>query len=177
MSITNEQIDTIFEHIGQNPAIAPENSLTLKITAYSMQNDFNTAIRPFLDKAQFEYDLREIMEQLFLIREWNIFAEGGIKFFMNLFGDSVAIFGVMADDDNQFKLLSCVYITPTTKNEEILASLVLVSFVKVLLPTVDAEKFLRGLTGNVTRDGIEFSLAADDGLTFVTAVAQSEDLQ
>ena len=172
MSITHEQIDVILEKIAQNPAIAPENTLTLKVTADALQNDFNTAIQPFLDKAELEDDVRDVMEKLFLISEWNVFTDNGVKFFMNLFGDSVAIFGVMADDGERFKLLNCVYVMPETPNETTLASLVLASFVKVLLPNVDAEKFLRELTGDVTRDGIKFSIAADSGLIFVTAVAK-----
>ena len=171
MSISSEQIDKILEHIDQNPAVAPENTLTLNLTSDALQNDFNIAIHPFIDKALLEDDVREIMENLFLIRDWNVFTAEGGKFFMNLFGDSVAIFGVTAQNDDRFKLLSCIYVAPETTNENTLASLVLASFVKVLLPAVDAEKFLRELSGNVTRDGIKLSLAADSGLIFLTVVA------
>ena len=171
MSISSEQIDKILEHIDKNPALAAENTLTLNVTADALQRDFNIAIRPFIDKAPLEDDVRDIMEKLFLISDWNVFEADGGKFFMNLFGDSVAICGVTAHDNDRFKLLSCIYVAPETSNENTLASLVLASFVKVLFPTVDAEKFLRELSGNVTRDGIKLSIAADGGLIFVTAVA------
>ena len=171
VSITSEQIDKIFERIDKNLAVNVENTLTLGLTADIVRNDFNVAIRPFLDKSELEADVRDVMEKLFLIREWKVFEAEGGKLFMNLFGDSVAIFGVTARGDNRFKLLTCVYVAPKTQNENTLASLVLASFVKVLLPTVDVEKFLRGLSGGVTLDGIKFSLAADGGLIFVTAVA------
>ena len=171
MSISSEQIDKILEHIDKNPAIDVENTLTLNVTADTLQRDFNIAIHPFIDKAPLEDDVRDIMEKLFLISDWNVFEAEGGKFFMNLFGDSVAICGVTAHDNDRFKLLSCIYVAPETSNENTLASLVLASFVKVLFPTVDAEKFLRELTGIVTRDGIKLSLAADGGLIFVTAVA------
>ena len=122
MSISSEQIDKILEHIDKNPAIDVENTLTLNVTADDLQRDFNIAIRPFIDKAPLEDDVRDIMEKLFLISDWNVFEAEGGKFFMNLFGDSVAICGVTAHDNDRFKLLSCIYVAPETSNENTLAS-------------------------------------------------------
>lgn len=175
MSITNEQIDKIFEFIEANPAAAPESKSVLALDAANFQNNFNAEIQPFLDTCQFDdAETIEIMTKLFLIKEPQIFSSEAGKLFMNMFGDRTAIFGVSGNDDDRFKLLTCVYTTPEDTDENTLSSMVLNYFVMTLLPGVDAESFLRELstTGQKVSGGMNFSIAADGNLIFVTAVAE-----
>ena len=78
--------------------------------------------------------------------------------------------------DDRFKILVCAYTVPETNEENILSSMILVGFVKVLLPAVDAEKFLRELSasGKKISGGVNFSISSEDNITFVTAEAHEE---
>lgn len=175
VAFTHEQLDKIVDYLSQNPATTPENTATLKLDAAQLKDSFNAALEPILSKAQFESDEeREIMEKLFYIKEFQIFESDEGNLYMNVFGDSVAIFGVTGTDNSRFKLLSCAYTMPETQNDNTLSSLVLASFVQSLLPTTDVETFLRELSseqsGNVNRDGVKFSLGRDGNLILLSAV-------
>lgn len=175
MRITSEQIDKIMAYIEQHPALSPENTATFDVDIAQFQESFNAAITPYIEKAQLDGELREVMEKLFLIDEYQTFDVHDGKFFFNIFGDSVGIFGVTNHED-QFKILLCIYNTPEDKNNLTLSSLVLASFTKVLLPNeIDVEKFLRELStsGTKIQGGVKFSIAADGKLIFVTATEEA----
>ena len=174
MKITSEQIDKIMAYIEQHPAASSENIATLNVDIAQFQESFNAAITPYIEKAQLDGELREIMEKLFLIDEYQTFDVHDGKFFFNIFGDSVGIFGVTNHDD-RFKILLCIYNTPEDKNNLTLSSLVLASFTEVLLPEeIDVERFLRELSasGTKTQGGVKFSIAADGNLNTLSATAQ-----
>ena len=116
MKITSEQIDKIMAYIEQHPAASSENIAPLNVDIAQFQKSFNAAITPYIEKAQLDGELREIMEKLFLIDEYQTFDVNDGKFFFNIFGDSVGIFGVTNHED-QFKILLCIYNTPGTKTQ------------------------------------------------------------
>ena len=175
MSITHEQVDKILAFVDANPAAAPENKSVLALDIASLQENFNAGMQTSLNTCNFDdaAETIEIVTKLFLIKEPQIFTSEAGKLFMNMFGDRTAIFGV-SDNDDRFKLLTCVYTTPEDTDENTLSSMVLNYFVKTLLPNVDAESFLRELstTGQKIVGGVNFSIAADGNLIFVTAVAE-----
>ena len=174
-SLTHEQLDELVEHIGQNPATTSANTSTLNIDIDSLQKDFNADINSILAQAQFENDeQREFMEKLFLIKDYQIFAAEEGKVFMNAFGNSVVIIGVTGNGDDHFKLLAYAFTTPENQDDMTLSSLILASFVKVILPDADPEQFLNALfsaqSGDLVRDGIHFTVEQNGNLNILTAV-------
>lgn len=173
MRFTSEQIDKMMTFAEQNFS---EDALPLPIKFDDLKSVFNAEMQAFLDKCPFnDAEETEVMETLFLIKEFcQIFESAEGKFFFNVFGDRTAILGVSSSDDDRFKLLTCAYTTPETKDENTLSSIVLANFAKILLPAVDVEKFLLELSATATKiqDGVRFSIAADDKLIFVTATAE-----
>ena len=177
MKFTSEQIDKMIAFAEQN---FPEDAAPLPLDIDGLQKNFNAEMRIFLDKCQFDdAEVAEVMETLLLIKDFYQITEfEGGKFFFNTFGDRTAIFGLSTSDYNLFRLLTCAYTMPETKDEDTLSSVILATFVKILLPTVeffDTEKFLRELSTSVTKtqDGIKFSIAADGNLIFVKAVKEA----
>lgn len=175
---THEQLDKILAHIEQNPAVSPANTATLKLDIAQLQSKFNAELEPMFNEVQFDSDEeREVMEKLFLIKDYKTFeADNEGKVFLNVFGNSVAIFGVLGNSNDRFKLLTCACTKPDNQNEMTVSSIVLASFVKVILPNADPEKFLNELSaakeGNVIRNGMKFTLTRDDGFMLVTAVKE-----
>lgn len=171
MRFSSEQIDKIMSFAEQN---FPEDAAPLPLDIDGLQKNFNAEMQTFLDKCPFDdAETAEVMENLFLIKNFYQISElEGGKFFFNVFGDRTSIFGVSGSGDF-FRILVCAYTTPETTDENTLSSMVLAYFVKVLLPNVDEEKFLRELSTSITKTqgGIKFSIAADGNLIFVTAVA------
>ena len=179
MSFTSEQIDKMMAFAEQS---FPENALPLPIKFDDLPKIFNAEMKTFLDKCPFEdAEEAEVMQTLFLIKDFcQIFETEEGKIFFNVFGDRTAILGISDSKDDLFRLLTCIYTTPENKEEDTLSSIILAHFVKILLPAVeffDTEKFLRELTASITKiqDGVKFSIASDDKLIFVTAVAAKED--
>ena len=175
MKFTSEQIDTLMKFIDEN---FPANAAPLPLDADALQKNFNADMRAFLSQCSFDdAQEAEVTEKLFLIGEFlQVFELPSGNFFFNVFGDGTAILGASDTGDDRFKILVCAYTLPETNDENILSSMILVGFVKVLLPGVDAEKFLRELTaaGKKISGGVKFSIAAKDNLTFVTAGAHEE---
>lgn len=173
--LTHEQLDEIVECIGQNPATTSANTSTLNVDIDSLQKDFNADISSILAQTQFENDeQREVMEKLFLIKDYQIFAAEEGKVFMNAFSNSVVIIGVTGKEDDRFKLLACAFATPEDQNDMTLSSLILASFMKVILPDADPEQFLKELvsaqSGDLIRDSIHFTIEQDGNLNILTAV-------
>ena len=170
-AFTHEQLDKVLAYIEQNPAA------TLKLDIATLQNNFNAVMESVFAEAKFDSDEeREVMEKLFLIKDYKIFEADEGKIFLNGFGDSAAIFGVTGKDDDRFKVLTCVYTTPENQTDMTFSSLILGSFMTTVLPAVEPETFLRELaaskSGQLTRDGITFSLAKQDGLILLTAIEE-----
>lgn len=175
MGFTGEQIDKMMAFTERN---FPEDALPLPLGIDGLQKNFNAEMRAFLDKCAFDDpEVAEVMETLLLIKDFCQITElEGGKFFFNTFGDRTAIFGVSDSSDDRFRILTCMYTMPETKDENTLSSIVLAQFVKVLVPSVgffDTEKFLVELShsGTKIQDGVKFSIAADGNLIFVTASA------
>ena len=176
-AFTHEQLDKVLAYIEQNPAASSKNAATLKLDIATLQNNFNAVMESVFAEAKFDSDEeREVMEKLFLIKDYKIFEADEGKIFLNGFGDSAAIFGVTGKDDDRFKVLTCVYTTPENQTDMTFSSLILGSFMTTVLPAVEPETFLRELaaskSGQLTRDGITFSLAKQDGLILLTAIEE-----
>ena len=176
-ALTNEHIDTVMNYIGQHPSAQPESTKVLNIDAAQLKSRFNAELEPILSQTQFDSDeTRAVMEKLFYIEEFQVFNAEDASLYMNVFGDSVTIIGVTSNNDPRFKILTCVYTMPETKNDDTMSSLILVSFVKSILPVTDVESFLREVTAaqsaGLTRDGVKFNVGRDGDLIVVTAVAE-----
>lgn len=175
MKFTSAQIDTLMKFIDEN---FPANAAPLPIDFDALQKNFNAEMKTFLSQCSFsDGEETEVMEKLFLIGEFlQVFELPSGKFFFNTFGAGTAILGASGAGDDRFKILVCAYTQPETNDENILSSMILIGFVKVLLPAVDAEKFLRELSasGKKFSGGVSFSIAAVDNITFVTAGAHEE---
>lgn len=174
---TQEQVDKIMNYVDQNPAASPENTSALKLTPEQLKEKFNAELKPVLDKTKFENDEeRATMEKVFLIQDFQIFEEEGGKFYLNIFGDGVAVLGMTGNNDDNFKLASCAYINPETQGEKVLSSLVLLSFVKAVAPEENPQNLLETLaaeqSGTLTRNGIKFSAVKDGNLILLSAVAE-----
>lgn len=174
---SQEQVDKIMNYVDQNPAASAQNTSVLKLTPAQLKEKFNAELKPVLDKTQFENDEeRTTMEKVFLIQDFQIFEEEGGKFYLNIFGDSVAILGMTGNNDDNFKLASCAYINPETQGEKVLSSLVLFSFVKSVAPEENPQTLLETLaaeqSGSLTRNGIKFSAVKDGNLILLSAVAE-----
>ena len=173
---TQEQVDKIMDYVEQNPAASPENTAALNLTPAQLQEKFNAELKPVLDKTQFENDEeRATMEKIFLIQDFQVFEEEIGKFYLNIFGDGVAILGMTGNNDDRFKLASCAYINPETQNEKILSLQVLLTFVKTVAPEENTPKLLEDLaaeqSGTLTRNGVKFSTVKDGNLILLSAVA------
>lgn len=174
---TQEQVDKIMNYVEQNPAASPENTSVLKLTPAQFQTNFNAELKPVLDKTQFENDEeRATMEKVFLIQDFQIFDSEGGKFYLNIFGDGVAILGMTGNNDDNLKLAICSYINPETQGEKVLSSLVLMSFVKSVAPEENPQTLLEAIaaekSGTLTRNGIKFSAVRDGNLILLSAVAE-----
>lgn len=176
-AFNQEHVDKLLDYVDQNPATASANKSTLTIDAEQFKKSFNAEMNPVIAQTKFNNDEeREVMEKIFLIDEFQVFEEEDDKFYLNIFGNSVSVFGVTGNDAPNFKLLACAYIAPENKGEMAISSLVLVSFVKVLVPDANPETFLRELSdnqsGNTVRNGIKFSAKRDGDLIMLSAVKE-----
>ena len=173
---TQEQVDKIMNYVDQNPAASPENTSALNLTPAQLQTNFNAELKPVFDKTQFENDEeRAAMEKIFLIQDFQVFDTEAGKFYLNIFGDGVAVFGLTGNNDDRFKLASCAYTNPETQGEKVLSSLVLLTFVKTVAPEENPQTLLETLaaeqSGSLTRSGIKFSAVKDGNLILLSAVA------
>lgn len=164
-------------YVDNNPAASPQNTAVLKLTPAQLQTKFNAEIKPVLDKTKFENDEeRAIMEKVLLIQDFQLFDSESGKFYLNIFGDGVAVFGITGNNDDSLKLASCAYINPETQGERIVSSLVLLSFVKAVAPEENPQNLLETLaaeqSGTLTRNGIKFSAVKDGNLILLSAVAE-----
>lgn len=176
-ALTHENIDTVMNYMGQHPAAQPESTKVLNVDAAQLKSRYNANLEPILTQAQFDNEeTRAAMEKLFYIEDFQVFNAEEASLYMNVFGDSVAILGVTSNDDPRFKMLTCSYTMPENKNDDTLSSLILVSFVKSIIPVADVESFLREVTGaqaaGLVRDGVKFNVGRDGDLIVVTAVAE-----
>lgn len=176
---TQEQVDKIMASVNQNPASSPENKLTLNLTPAQLQTSFNAEVKPILDKTQFDNDEeRAMMEKIFLIQDFQVFESDAGKFYMNVFGNNAAIFGVSGNDNDGLKLATCAYANPETNAEKTLSSVILFSFVKVVAPAENPQTLLESLaaeqTGTLIRNGIKFSAARDGDLILLSAVKAAD---
>ena len=171
---THEQIDKIMAYVNQNPAASPENTATLPLTPTMFRKNFNADVKSVLDKAQFDSaEDREIMEKIFLIQDFQVYESNDGKFYLNVFGNRVAIFGVTANDNNRFKFVSCAYTMPENQDEKSLSSLILVTFAKAVALNENPQALLSDLaaaqSSTLTRNGVTFSAVRDNDLILLSA--------
>ena len=174
-AFTQAQVEKLMSYVDQHPAASPENTAALPVTAAQFKTNFNAEIKPVLDQAQFNSaDDRAVMEKLFLIQDFQVSEGSGGKFYLNVFGDSVAIFGVTGNDSNRFKLAACSYTKPENQGDETLSSLVLLAFTKVIAPDENPQELLKALaaeeSGTLTRNDVKFTAARDGDLVLLSAV-------
>ena len=172
---TQEQVDKLMDSVNKNPAASPANKSLLMLTPAQFKTNFNTELRPVLNQAQYDSDdERALMEQIFLIKDFQVFeAEGGL-FYLNVFGNNTAVFGVTGNDNNRFKLLNCAYTKPENPGEEMVSSMVLLAFVTVVAPEENPQQLLKDLgaeeSGTLIRGGVKFTASTDgDGLVLLSA--------
>ena len=177
---TQEQVDKLMNSVNQNPAASPDNKSLLMLTPAQFKTNFNTELRPVISQAKYDNDdERALMEQIFLIKDYTVFeAEGGL-FYLNVFGNNTAIFGVTGNDSNRFKLLNCAYTKPENPGEEMVSSMVLLAFVTVVAPEENPQQLLKDLgaeeSGTLIRGGVKFSASTDgDGLVLLSAVKAAD---
>ena len=176
---TQEQVDKLMNSVNQNPAASPDNKSLLMLTPAQFKTNFNTELRPVLNKAEYNNDEeRALMENIFLIKDYQVFeAEGGL-FFLNVFGNNTAVFGVTGNDNNRFKLLNCAYTKPENPGEEMVSSMVLMAFVTVVAPEENPQQVLKDLgaeeSGTLTRGGVKFTAAKDGDLILLSAVKAAD---
>lgn len=176
---THEQIDKIMAYVNQNPAASPENTAALPLTPAMFQKNFNAEVKSVLDKAQFDSaEDRAVMEKIFLIQDFQAYESNGGKFYLNVFGNRVAIFGVTANDNNRFKFVSCAYTMPETQDEKSLSSLILVTFAKVVALNENPQNLLSDLaaeqSGSLTRNGVTFSALRDNDLILLSVTKAAD---
>lgn len=173
---TQEQVDTLMASVNQNPAASPENKSLLMLTPAQFKTNFNNELRPVLSQAQYDNDEeRALMEQIFLIRDYQIFEAAGGRFYLNVFGNNTAIYGVTGNDSNRFKLLNCAYTKPENPGEEMVSSMVLLAFVTVVAPEENPQQLMKDLgaeeSGTLIRGGVKFTAARNGDLVLLSAVA------
>lgn len=176
-AFTNEQLDRVVDHITEHPASSPDNAKTLKLDAEQLKKNFNAEISPVINKAQAENDeIRKTMEKIFYIDEYIAYSSEIGKLYMNFFGDNSAVFGLTGKDDARFKALVCAYTTPENKNDNAVSLLVFVSFLRTVSPGIDVESFINDISTAqdkpFVRDGVKFTVAREDNLVVLTAVAE-----
>ena len=138
------------------------------------RKNFNADVKSVLDKAQFDSaEDREIMEKIFLIQDFQVYESNDGKFYLNVFGNRVAIFGVTANDNNRFKFVSCAYTMPENQDEKSLSSLILVTFAKAVALNENPQALLSDLaaaqSSTLTRNGVTFSAVRDNDLILLSA--------
>lgn len=168
---TQAQLDKIFLNVGQ-----VESSATFNLNAETLKEKFNGIITPILKEATGSDDV-SAMAHLFLIKDYKVFEGADGNTFANIFGDyRVALVGATAAGGN-FKSLTLCYTTPENSDESIFTIWLLTAFVKSIAPEVNPQTLMNDLTaenssGSVVADGVKFSIAEDDNLNILTAVAQ-----
>lgn len=174
MRITHVQIDEImssFERLKLD-----ENSPSLPFNVKSLQHRFNAQIKPFLDAAQLDAEGLALMQKLLLINECQIHTdeENNFEFFVNIFGDTIGLFGLGTIGGN-FKILRLCFTVPENDREAQTLNFVFHAFTKSFLPKADGVEFINLLkaTSEVICGGVKFSLTQKDNLLTVTAVADA----
>lgn len=178
-AFTQEQVDKLMSQVGNNPAASPDNKSLLMITPAQFKKNFNNELRPVISQAKYDNDEeRVLMEQVFLIQDYQVFEATGGLFYLNVFGNSTAVFGVTGNDNNRFKLLNCAYTKPENPGEEMISSMVLMAFVTVVAPEENPQQLLKDLgaeeSGTLIRGGVKFTAARDGDLVLVSAVKAAD---
>lgn len=173
MRISDEQIDIILSAL-ENNSDAAEEARSLPLAAEKLRREFNAQLEPLLKRSLGDNaELLAIMAKLFLMNDVKILPAEKADLFVNIFGDSVAIFGVTPHGGGDFKLLTCAYTVPQDKRETLTVNLVLSSFIKVLAPSVDVQALTQtSPTASFVKDGVKFSATSHENLIMLTAVAE-----
>ena len=175
MKITHEQIDEIINDFENCPV--DENTPSLPFNVETLQENFNAQINPLLDKTfelgELDEETLQLLRQLLLIDEYQIYSADDMEFFFNIFGDTIGLFGIKKPDEN-FKILRLCFTVPDNSREARTLDFVFYAFTKIFLPKGDSVEFINALKANpsVTRGGVNFSLVQKDNLLTVTALAE-----
>ena len=171
MRITHEQIDEIMSSF--ETLELDENSPPLPLNVDELQQRFNAQINPLLDAAELDAEGLALMRKLLLVGEYQTFTDeaSNFEFFVNIFGDTIGLFGLRSIGGN-FKILRLCFTVPEDKREAQTLDFVFHAFTKIFLPEVNGEQFINALrsTPEVVRNGVKFSLTQKDNLLTVTAV-------
>ena len=172
MRITHEQIDEImqsFETLEFDEISAP-----LPFDVKSLQQKFNAQIEPLLDAAQLDAEGLALMQKLLLINEYQLHTneESGLEFFVNIFGDTIGLFG-LAELGGNFRILRLCFTVPENQREAQTLNFVIHAFTKIFLPDINGKEFIEMLKSKptVTR-GVKLSLMQKDNLLVVSAIGK-----
>lgn len=152
-----------------------ENSPPLPLNVRKLQQSFNAQLEPFLEAAQLDAESLALMQKLLLINEYQLYTDeaSGLEFFVNIFGDTIGLFG-MGTISGNFKILRLCFTVPDNQREAQTLDFVFHAFTKIFLPEAAGDEFINALksTPEVTRGGVKFSLSQKDNLLMVNAIGR-----
>lgn len=147
----------------------------LSFDAQTFQKNFNDFMTNFIKESNAKDDDAKNMEEIFLIKEPMIVQTDAGNFLARNFLNRIAIVGLV---DENGTLRNLIYFTTQTedKNEAMVSVLVLEAFAKSISPDLSAstimEDFEKNKNAPIVENGIKFSIATDENINFITAIAE-----
>jgi len=169
---TQEQFNKMLSISAQS--LNSENK-NLSFDAQTFQKNFNDFMTNFIKESNAKDDDAKNMEEIFLIKEPMIVQTDAGNFLARNFLNRIAIVGLV---DENGTLRNLIYFTTQTedKNEAMVSVLVLEAFAKSISPDLSAstimEDFEKNKNAPIVENGIKFSIATDENINFITAIAE-----
>ena len=147
----------------------------LSLDAATFQKNFNDFMTNFIKETDAKDNDAKNLEEIFLIKEPMIVQTDAGNFLAKNFLNRIAIVGLV---DENGTLRNLIYFTTQTedKNEAMVSVLVLEAFAKSISPDLSAstimEDFEKNKNAPIVENGIKFSIATDENINFITAIAE-----
>jgi len=147
----------------------------LSLDAATFQKNFNDFMTNFIKETDAKDNDAKNLEEIFLIKEPMIVQTDAGNFLARNFLNRIAIVGLV---DENGTLRNLIYFTTQTedKNEAMVSVLVLEAFAKSISPDLSAstimEDFEKNKNAPIVENGIKFSIATDENINFITAIAE-----
>ena len=168
---TQEQFNRMLSISAQN--YNAEKNLALDVATF--QKNFNEFMTNFIKESNATDDDAKTMEEVFMISEPMIVQTDVGYFLAKNFMNRVAIVGLV-EADGTLKNLNFFTTQTEDKNETAVAVLILEGFTKSISPDLSAsilfEDFEKNQNAPVIKNGIKFSIATEENVNFITAVAE-----
>ena len=147
----------------------------LSFDAATFQKNFNDFMTNFIKESNAKDDDAKNMEEVFLISEPMIVQTDAGNFLARNFLNRIAIVGLL-DADGTLRNLNFFTTQTEDKDEAIISVLVLEAFAKSISPDLSAEILMNDFEKNqnapIVENGIKFSIATDENINFITAIAE-----